>query len=198
MKKIAFFILGILLAGSFVTAQSLDIGVKGGYLYSDMNVQGIKDMKSKAKSGYLLGVFARIGGDKWFFQPELQYRARTTDFKFIDAVKGKVDIDCKTLDLPLQVGINLLNLPLVKISAHTGPVVSLNLSEDTKLKDIPGNLEDYVKDYKSVLWAGQLGVSVDVARFVLDLSYEKGFSDVADKGVGKNDLFMVTLGVKFF
>ncbi len=198
MKRITFFILGILLTGSFAMAQSFDFGVKGGYLYSDMEVHNIKEMKSKAKSGYLVGVFARIGGDKWFFQPELQYRARITDFEFKKAVAGKVKIDCKTLDLPLQVGINLLNLPLVKIAAHTGPVVSLNLDDDTKLKDIPGNIDDYVKDYKSMLWAGQLGISVDIARFVIDLSYEKGFSDVAEKGVGKNDLFMVTLGIKLF
>ncbi len=198
MKKITFFILGILAVGSFATAQSFDVGIKGGYLYSDMNVHSIKEMKSKAKGGYLLGVFARVGGDKWFFQPELQYRARTADFKFKEAVDGKVEIDCKTLDVPLQLGVNLLNLALVKISVHTGPVVSLKLSDGTKLKDIPGNLDDYVKDYKSVLWAGQLGVSVDIARFVLDLSYEKGFSNIAEKGVGKNDLFMATLGIKFF
>ncbi len=197
MKKITFFILGILAVGSFTTAQSFDVGIKGGYLYSDMNVHSIKEMKSKAKGGYLLGVFARVGGDKWFFQPELQYRARTADFEFKEVVGGKVEIDCKTLDVPLQLGINLLNIPLVKISVHTGPVVSLHLSEDTKLKDIPGIIDDHVKDYKSVLWAGQLGVSVDIARFVLDFSYEKGFSDIADKGVGKNDLFMVTLGIKF-
>ncbi len=198
MKKIVGIILGMLLVSGIASAQKFDLGVKGGYMYSDMDVHSVKEMKSKAKSGYLLGVFARVSGDKWFFQPELQYRARTSDFTFEDAVKGKVAVDCKTLDMPLQVGINLLNLQVVKISAHTGPVVSLNLNDDTELRDIPGNLDDYVKDYKSVLWAGQVGVSVDFMRFVIDLSYEKGFTELADKGAGKNDLFMATLGVKLF
>ncbi len=198
MKRFTFFILGILLTGNLAMAQSLDLGLKGGYLYSDMDVHSFKEMKSKTKGGYLLGVFARIGGDKWFFQPELQYRVRTADFDFTDAVLKKIEIDYKTLDVPLQVGIKLLHLPLVKISAHTGPVFSLKLNEKTKITDISSNLDGYVKNYKSMVWAGQVGVSVDIASFSVGLSYEKGFSDITEKGVGKNDLFMATLGIKFF
>lgn len=178
-------------------AQKFDLGIKGGYLYSDMNVKNIDGVKSKSKGGYLLGAFARIGGNKWFFQPELQYRVRTADFKFVDAIKDNVEIKYKTLDVPLQLGVNLLNLSVAKIAVHAGPVASFKLDESTNIKDTASSLDKYFDDYKSVVWGGQVGVSVDVLRFVIDLSYEKGFSDLSEKGVGKNDLFMATLGIKF-
>lgn len=198
MKKNVGIILVLLLTASIVNAQSFDLGLKGGYLYSDMSVHNVKEMKSKAKGGYLLGVFARIGGEKWFFQPELQYRARTADFEFKDAVKGEIEVDYKTLDIPLQLGINLLDLSVLKIGLHTGPVISFKLDESTDIKSVASVIDDHIKDYKSMLWAGQVGVSVDVLRFTIDLSYEKGFTDVAKKGAGKNDLFMATVGVKLF
>lgn len=198
MKKILLITCAVLLVGTLTTAQRFDLGVKGGYLYSDMNVNNVKAMKSKAKGGYLLGVFARIGGEKWFFQPELQYRARTADFEFKDIAQGKIEVDYKTLDIPLQLGIDLLDLSVAKIALHTGPVVSFKLDEstDANFKSLTVAIDDHFKDYKSLIWAGQVGVSVDILRFTIDLTYEKGFTDIAERGAGKNDLFMATLGIK--
>lgn len=198
MKKIVLLATILLAIVGIAQAQIFDLGVKGGYLYSDMNVKSVADMKSKAKGGYLIGVFARLGGEKWFFQPELQYRARTADFKLKDAAKGNIEVDYKTLDIPLQLGVNLLDLSVVKIGVHTGPVASFKLDESTNIKSTASSLDEHIKDYKSIVWAGQVGVSVDILRFVIDLSYEKGFTDIAEKGAGKNDLFMATVGIKLF
>ncbi len=222
MKKNIVILLVSLFVGSALNAQGIDFGAKAGYLYSDMNVKEVKDfksIKSKAKGGYLLGVFGKISGKTFFFQPEIQYRARTNNFELSkavvtneflkpfleelsDKVSQEIEVSYKTLDIPLQVGVKALNLPLVKICIHGGPVASIKLDESVELKDTPILTKKYIKenfkDYNAFVWSGQLGVSVDVARFVLDLSYEKGFSDIAKRGIGKNDLFIATVGIKLF
>ncbi len=198
MKKSIVILLVSLFIGTVLNAQGLDLGVKGGYLYSKMEVKDLKDVKTEPKSGYCLGAFARISGERVFFQPELMYRVRTADFKFKELVDNKVEVESKTLDIPLQVGLEVLDLAVVKVAIHAGPVFSLNLSNEAKLESVAKNVEDYVKDYKSFVCSGQVGISVDVARFVVGVSYEKGFSDMAEKGVGKNDLFLATVGIKLF
>lgn len=200
MKRVILLTVIFLGTLGFATAQTLDLGVKGGYLYSNMD--GVKDwnsFSSKGKSGYLLGVFARVGGEKFFFQPELQYRARTTQLTTgKDIALGKVDIDMKTLDLPLQVGLNVLDLPLVKIAIHAGPVISYNLSSDTKWSSALSSFNSKEVKYQDLITSGQIGVSVDVSSFTIGLSYEKGFSDISKNNLGKNNLFMVTAGFKIF
>lgn len=206
MKKIVGFILGLLLVGSIASAQSFDLGVKGGYLYSSIKDKDLKGIKTEGNSGYLVGVFARLGGEVWFFQPELQYRVRSSDvvsasdaFKDILGKGNKVEVKLKTLDIPLQVGYTILDLPLFRLAAHAGPVVSFKLADDTTVKNEVKNFNvDKLTDYKSFIWSGQVGVSADISRFVIDLSYEKGFSDVSDGGLGKNDLFLATVGIKLF
>lgn len=200
MKRVILMVAIFLGTLGFATSQTFNLGIKGGYLYSNMD--GVKDwdsFSSKGKSGYLVGVFARIGGEKFFFQPELQYRARTTQLTTKkDIALNTVDIDMKTLDLPLQVGLNLLDLSLVKIAIHAGPVISYNLSNDTKWNTAISSIDLKNVEYKDFITSGQIGISADVSSFTIDLSYEKGFSDISKDKLGKNDLFMVTVGFKIF
>lgn len=206
MKKIVGFILGMLLVAGIATAQSFDLGIKGGYVYSNIKDKDLEGLKTEGNSGYLVGLFARVGGDVWFFQPELQYRVRTSDVvSASDAVNNafgkdnKVEVELKTLDIPLQVGYTILDLPMFRLAAHAGPTISFKLADDTTIKNEAKNFDiDKLTDYKSFVWSGQVGLSADISRFVIDLSYEKGFSDVAEGGLGKNDLFLATVGVKLF
>ncbi len=205
MRKIVVLVFVLCLWGSLANAQGIEFGAKAGYLYSKIEAKGLKDLKTEPKSGYFLGAFAQISGKKVFFQPELVYRVRTADFKFKEFVNREIAVEYKTLDMPLQVGVKVLDLEVVKLAIHAGPVFSFKLSEETKLENLPNKVEEisknattYINDYKSFLYSGQIGISADVARFVIDLSYEKGWADIAEKGLGKNDLFIATIGVKLF
>lgn len=209
MKKALLIACTLFVAVTFTTAQKMDFGIKGGYLYSNVKAKDIESfdsVKSRGKNGYLFGVFARIGGDRWFFQPAIEYRVRTADLvtgkEIIESgIKkdSKLDISLKTIDIPLQLGISLLNASMVKVYAHTGPVVSFKIDNKTTAKDVVSDFKfDDYNDYKSFIWAGQVGVSADIMRFSIDLTYEKGFSEIGEKGMGQNDLFMFTLGVKLF
>lgn len=209
MKKIVFILCLVFIANLTVKAQKMDFGIKAGYLYSNVeakDIESFQSIKNRGKNGYMFGVFARIGGDKCFFQPAIEYRVRTADIVSGKEIwtnqlkkKSELSVSLKTIDIPLQLGISLLNASVVKLYAHTGPVVSFKIDNKTTAKDVIDNFKfDDYNDYKSFIWSGQIGLSADIMRFTVDVTYEKGFSDISDKGMGKNDLVMATLGVKLF
>lgn len=209
MKKIVFILCLVFIANLTVKAQKMDFGIKAGYLYSNVeakDIESFQSIKNRGKNGYMFGVFGRIGGDKWFFQPAIEYRVRTADIVSGKEIwtnqlkkKSELSVSLKTIDIPLQLGISLLNASVVKLYAHTGPVVSFKIDNKTTAKDVIDNFKfDDYNDYKSFIWSGQIGLSADIMRFTVDVTYEKGFSDISDKGMGKNDLVMATLGVKLF
>lgn len=209
MKKIVFILCLVFIANLTAKAQKMDFGIKAGYLYSNVeakDIESFQSIKNRGKNGYMFGVFARIGGDKWFFQPAIEYRVRTADIVSGKEIwtnqlkkKSELSVSLKTIDIPLQLGISLLNASVVKLYAHTGPVVSFKIDNETTAKDVIDNFKfDDYNDYKSFIWSGQIGLSADIMRFTVDITYEKGFSDISDKGMGKNDLVMATLGVKLF
>ncbi len=204
MKKIVVTFAVVCLFIGVMKAQTVDFGLKGGLMYSAMDAKKVgsfSEAKSAPKAGYIVGVFARIG-NKLFFQPEIQYRVRTSNFDFGDVAKSvykdEIEVKYKTLDVPLQLGFNIVKLPIVKLTMHAGPVASFKLAEDTSLKNEVANFDiDKFKDYKSFVWSGQVGIAADIMNFTLDVSYEKGLSDLS-KHIGKNDLVLVTLGFKLF
>ncbi len=180
MKKVILIIFGIFLLGNVAKSQGLAIGVKGGYMYSSMETKGVrtfKEAKASAKSGYMLGAFARIG-EKFFFQPELQYRVRTADFKLLEVAQNKTEIEIKhkTLDIPLQVGMKVLKLPLVTVTVHGGPVASFKIGNETTLKS-------------------------EFAGLTLEKGVERlkdEYKSISNSEIGKNDLFFATIGFKLY
>ncbi|PVX52521.1 outer membrane protein with beta-barrel domain [Balneicella halophila] len=198
MKKVVLLLVSCFVVLSATNAQGFDFGVKAGYLYSDIDEVSVDALKTEGNSGYFLGVFTRFSSKSWFFQPEVQYRVRSSEVVSVsDAIKGKVDVEMKTIDIPLQVGTNLLDLPMIRLALHAGPTLSFNVADDTTIKNEISNFDiDKFTDYKSFIWSGQIGLTADISRFTVGVAYEKGFSDISD-GLGKNNLVLVNVGLRF-
>src|SRR5690554_5353003 len=101
MKRIflsVFLLAAMVFSSSTAFAQllpSFQFGIKGGANFS--NIKDI-DLQSSSRSGYLVGVWARLGGAGVHFQPELYLTSKGAELNN----DGQVDrIDFTTLDLPL-------------------------------------------------------------------------------------------------
>ncbi len=191
MKKLI--VTAILLGGMTVLlqAQNMDFGLKGGYMYSEIELDiENKDINSDYKNGYYIGAFARIG-DKWFFQPEIQYRVRKGEIAETEKIS---EIELKTLDFPIQVGRQLFKVPTFKLAVHAGPVLSFKLDDNSKVMNL--EVGETVKDFESAFWGGQIGISADFWKISADITYEKGFTDLAEGLLGKNDLIFLSVGFK--
>ena len=219
-----FFLSMCLLALTVATfAQPFTIGIKGGINSQKITTDSYKgitgytweDFKSETKSGFILGVFARIG-DKIYLQPELLYTIQkgASDVTLITTTGNlppgtyNQTFDVKSIQVPMLLGIKLIDLKAASIRAFTGPSLGIVL-DDSKIgfKDsggvsIPPTLYD-PKRFEKTVWNWQLGGGIDLGPLVFDVRYEWGLTNLTDgnaTGIGfvnKGNTLTFSLGIKF-
>lgn len=205
MKKLIFF-------GLFATIFSLNsqaqsgLGIKGGLtfnkVYTDAgslknNIQQSLD----TQTGYVLGVFGRIG-NKIYLQPELMVANKGGSIDVITLSGGSQKIDFKytNLDVPLLLGFK----PVKFLRVMAGPVATVNLSSDQKLRDA---LRDYASNiddtFKQATFGYQVGVGVKLLGLEIDLRKEGSLSDISMLNLQNNSKFsqrasgwQLTIGMK--
>lgn len=206
MKKIIFSALFILMA-SALTAQ-FSIGPKIGYTTNKLSVDK-SEITSDLKSSFIYGAFVRLG-DKWYLQPEINFYTSGGVFKSPDLQTGDPnfindEVELKTIQIPLYVGLTLADLKLFKIRAQAGPTA--NIYTDKKVNPLSGETYKQISntDINDIQWGFQFGAGVDVLMFTLDVQYYLGLNNVI-KDIeidgqqvtfdSKSKGFMVTLGWK--
>jgi len=206
MKKIIFSALFVLMA-SALTAQ-ISLGPKIGYTTSKLSIEK-SDVTSDLKNSFIYGAFLRIG-DKWYLQPEINFYTSGGVFKSPGLDKNDAgfindEVELKTIQIPLYIGLTLADLKLVKIRAQAGPTA--NIYTDKKVNPLSGETYKRISDtdINDIQWGFQFGAGVDVLMFTLDVQYYLGLNNViSDIEVGgqpvtfdsKSKGFMVTLGWK--
>lgn len=208
MKKLFLLttITGVLM--SFATMAQSGFGIKGGIALNNIttNAGSFKDNINQSldtKTGYVFGVFGRLG-DKVFLQPELLVASKGGKVN-ITPTNGStpvaVDVKYTNLDIPILVGIK----PISRIRLMAGPVISLKLSEDQKLKDAlavytNGNSNDALK---TASWGYQVGVGVKILGIEVDLRRVGSISEIAALKLNNDAKFssyaqgwQLTLGLK--
>ena len=182
--------LTMLLLAFTTFAGTFALGLKGGIntskLTSDLN-----SFKADAQGGYNFGAFGRFGGKRFYLNPEFLYvvnKSNITIGNSIDAVKTK------SIQVPVLLGLNLLNLKVLRLNAFTGPAVSFGSGYESD-KKLTYNLNKASWDY-------QLGAGIDVLIFTLDVRYSWGLSNnLSSTNIGSNftskaNAFRVSLGIK--
>jgi hypothetical protein len=196
----------ILLIFVLPTFAQLNLGIKGSINSSKITTDNFsatgytfKDFKSDAKSGYNLGAFARIG-KKIYLQPELLYCVRKGQ-----STSGTTNqiLKLKTIQIPVLLGLKLIDLKILSIRAFTGPAMSFVTTGST----VESNLTNIdPKNFKNNIWDWQLGAGVDVLKFTFDIRYEWGLSNVSDVNTNvsqigfnnKGNVLTFSLGWKIF
>lgn len=184
----------------FTFDLGLKVGINSTKITTDnltFNGYNYNDFKSDAKSGFNMGVFARIGGKRVYLQPELLYCKRNGQ-----STSGSVnqDINLKTIQVPVLVGFKLLDLKLASVRAFTGPAMSFVMKSSSVAMNLP-NFDP--KNFKNNIWDWQLGGGIDILKFTFDVRYEWGLSNYSDKNitnigfVNKGNLLTFSLGFKF-
>ena len=198
MKRIllSIFILGALVFSSTSSSAqilpSIQFGLKGGANFS--NIKDI-DLKSSSRSGYLVGVWARMGGAGMHFQPELYLTSKGAEL----SNNGKVDrMDFTTLDLPLLLGTRV-GLGPIAGRIQVGPVISFVMDKNDSFLENISAVGDF-KDYKNQTISLTAGVGLDISKLRADLRYEHGVSDVFEnnRDNGRMSLWTVSVGYRLF
>ena len=192
MKKIILSVFLLSATVFTVAAQSspLQFGIKAG-----VNFATLKDINTEASSrtGYIGGVWARIGGAGLHVQPELYLTSKGSELK-----NEEGSVDFTTLELPILLGTKI-GLGPIGARLQAGPVVSFVMSEKDNFKEDIGQVLKF-KEYKNQTIGLTGGVGIDVSNLSLDVRYQQGLTEVL-KGTdnnGKMSLWTVALGFRIF
>lgn len=207
MKRILLFLVAIIIT---TTAFSqISFGPKIGYNTAKLSLDR-NDINSELKNNFQFGVFLRLG-QKIYVQPELNFLTQGSIFK-TPLTEGTLspfhqEVNLKTIQIPILIGIKLIDLKMVSIRIFGGPTASI-----VQDKTIVNKVESYIEpitsaDISDIIWSFQVGGGVDVMGITVDVRYNVGLVNVLNKVQVGDDLipfesktngFAVSIGYKIF
>lgn len=167
---------------SFFAAAQPGVGIKGGVnltnIYTDAGSLSNNVKESlDSRTGFVFGVWGRVG-QKVFLQPEVLVASRGGEVEIQPSGGGNsqfVDIKYTNLDIPVLIGFR----PVKFLRVMAGPVATLKLNEDKKLRDALGDYTSNTGDiFKNATYGYQVGVGVNLLGFELDLRKDGSLSDI--------------------
>ena len=239
MKKTFLLIAALLMMGSAAFAGGgfdLAIGPKVGYQTANLSYNKAK-IKSDFSNHFTAGVFGRVTFGRLYVQPEVLYFKTSNIFEgHVTGVESdnlfnlptganvNVTLNQMNLQVPILIGVNIIDLDIVTLRAQVGPTANFVLQSKTlydhtytingQQAEIENTTTDQQFNPKSIAWGFQAGLGVDVLkRITLDINYNFGLSkmfdalnettlgetfDFSNIDNTKQSMFMVTLGLKFF
>ena len=237
MKKTFLLIAALLMMGSAAFAGGgfdLAIGPKVGYQTAKLSYQKA-DIKSSFSNHFTAGLFGRVTLGRLYVQPEVLYFKTSNIFEgHVTGVESdnlfnlptganvNLTLNQMNLQVPVMIGVNILDLDIVTLRAQAGPTANFVLKSQTlydktytldgQQSEIANTTTDQNFDTKAISWGVQAGLGVDVLkRITLDINYNFGVSkmfdalnqttlsetfDFSNIDNTKQNTFMVTLGIK--
>ena len=237
MKKTFLLIAALLMMGSAAFAGGgfdLAIGPKVGYQTARLSYQKA-DIKSSFSNHFTAGLFGRVTLGRLYVQPEVLYFKTSNIFEgHVTGVESdnlfnlptganvNLTLNQMNLQVPVMIGVNILDLDIVTLRAQAGPTANFVLKSQTlydktytldgQQGEIANTTTDQDFDTKAISWGVQAGLGVDVLkRITLDINYNFGLSkmfdalnettlgetfDFSNIDNTKQNMFMVTLGIK--
>ena len=240
MKKTFLLIAALLMMGSAAFAGGgfdIAIGPKVGFQTAKLSYEKA-DIKAGFANHFTAGLFGRVTIGRLYVQPEVLYFKTSNLFdvnvtgedEYFNIPTGanvNLTLNQMNLQVPVLIGVNILDLDLLTLRAQVGPTANFVLKSQTLIDYTvsatgndgsqmtqEGNVSSDSDQFntKTISWGLQAGLGVDVWRFTLDVNYNFGLSKVFgalnDTPLGetfdftnvdntKQNLFMVTVGFKF-
>ncbi len=187
MRKLIIIVAVAFLVVPFVDAQMFKIGLKAGLGLSNLKFDDLTGVGSGSDvyqlatgdrvAAYHVGLQTRITIATFFVQPELYFNDGGGTIDMVDAngVSELLNVDLKTVDLPILFGVKLGPARI-----NVGPVGSYVLREESIPIEIGNITEDYTLFTSGMSWGFQAGVGVDLSKISLDVRYEGSLSALGD------------------
>jgi opacity protein-like surface antigen len=196
MKKLSLLVVVILICNHAYTQvlPGFSIGPKIGASFSKFTTDK-NEIREEVENSFYFGAFARFG-ENFYLQPEILFMKRDGSFKNETIPGSKGSININTIDVPLLVGLRILNLKAANVRVMAGPVFSMAINKKITTENWDETIT--TDDIKSANAGLQFGAGVDVLFLTLDLRYEIGLSDFSDNSDFslKNNMFTIGLGWK--
>ena len=218
MKKV-FLLFAALFMATIANAQisPITFGPKVGYQTTKLSMDK-QTIKSDFKGNMTFGVFARLTIKNIVIQPELLYfksgkvfevNALGNDWGLNNLIPNPTfTINQSNLALPIMIGYQFIDIPLIKMRANVGPIFYFAVGKAEYAmngEDLPISTEGVTEN---MTMGAALNLGVDIWKLTLDINYSLGLTDVFDDEIEfagheidlgddtKQNIFTVTLGFK--
>ncbi len=178
MKHILIIVV-LLLTCTFANAQ-FNIGIRAGYnsSLSANNIGSVFDgtynlnsVQGEMWNNFHVGAFARIFMKRLYIEPAVLYSLEKKEYQVSinDASNPDLSkvVDIKTIDVPILLGIKLLDLKIANVRAFAGPKLRFDAGSTPSTSD----MSEFVSDVKKANLGLEMGAGIDVLMFALDLRY---------------------------
>ncbi|MFZ4724445.1 MAG: porin family protein [Paludibacter sp.] len=224
MKKLIF--IAVLLLSFTAANAQLNFGVKAGY-NSSLTFENVgsvtnggydlNSVTSEMWNNFHAGLFARVFFGKMIYvQPELLYSIQKKEYKIgiadilnpsiSNVVKNSATVS--TVDVPLLVGVKLIDLKIVNLRVFAGPKLRFNAGSSLAFENVTSgstfDTKSLVSDIKKAQVGLEVGAGVDVLMFALDARYNligdmytTKVQDLSLQNLPSNT-FVISLGWKLF
>lgn len=207
-KKSIFLVLAVL---CITTAQAqrdkppvFTFGPKAGLNLSTL-VRDTRNFTSDYQLGYNAGLFLRFNLGRAYIQPEAFFATKGAKINIEQSVdpnvrSGSYQLRLNNVDVPVILGLSLINTDKFNIRLFGGPMASFNLNGQ--------GFSEFVRDqggvseaYKKAVLGYQAGVGFDIGALTIDGRYEGSLTETGDwdrVGLGKpkGGLYQISVGFK--
>jgi len=191
MKKLAVLLLACFLGFGAMAEMPINLGIHGGISSNRIKFEDLRSVRgSESNTGFMVGAFMRVNFGKLYLEPALNYshkKSTAEGFKTVNTPRENFDLEMNTFDIPVMLGLQVLDLSIVKIRAFVGPELSVG-----KIKNLK-RLGDVSADKAN--WRGKAGIGLDIWKLTFDVDYEKGFQKLSHELKAPRS-FNFTLGLK--
>lgn len=206
MKKLVLIALTIFGISTMLSAENpFNIGLKYGLNSSSLttNFSDIlnQDIQEKSVNNYLAGAFARVSIGRLYIQPEGYFITKggivTTKNQSGETVIDYNNlIDYQAIDVPVLLGIKLINKKYFNLRANVGPLFSWVTS--TNFSTSISNFS--IEDLKNRQAGWQAGIGFDIWFITIDGRYEYNHNilNTSSDYSARNQSFLVSVGIKLF
>ncbi len=193
--KVILAVLALVIGSSAAFAQEFGIGIKGGPNFANIDTKSSAGENYKNRTGFHLGAFALIRGEKIGFQPEILFSQQGSTIKY----SGSPDVksNFSYMNIPLMVKL----YTIAGINLQVGPQIGLLTSAEVDDEDIKDELKK--TDFSLALgvgWDLPFGLSID-GRYnwgLSDINDNVGQGSGASVGSIKNQVWQFSVGYKLF
>lgn len=197
MKK--FTLIFVMVLASGIAFGQFSIGPKIGFNTNKLTTE-LDEYSSDVTNNFHFGAFVRFG-TKYYLQPEVNWLTIGGVLEDKASLNPlKTEIEMKSIEIPVIVGVRLLNFGVGNVRILLGPSGTIVMDKTVKADaSITDPIEE--ADLEDLLWGFNVGAGVDVLMFTLDVRYQMGLNEVLTKVQNfdinsKNNMFSISLGWK--
>lgn len=208
MKR-SIFLTAFLCVFLFANAQ-FDLGIKAGYnssiTTSNLNsvldgTYNLESVKGEMMNNLQGGIFARVFIKKIFYiQPEVLYSIQKKEYDILDLLttgdKVSTVANISNVEVPVFVGIKLLDLKLASLRVFAGPKFILDAGSSLQFNNLTDEQEitatGLIDDFSKAKVDLEVGVGIDALMFALDARLNL-MQDIAGKLTSVDDLAKIPL-----